>query len=211
MPEHEPTQDSNTPDPITADEIAPAKTPPDTLNARIGVLARRETEARLIKPLVDALAAEFGRERVLAVVRRTIIAIAQQQGAELVETMGGDDLAAFADSLRFWTKDDALEIDVLEQHDDAFAFNVTRCRYAELYRALGMAELGAVLSCNRDYALIEGFNGDVDLTRTQTIMEGAAYCDFRYRLRQPIELTGDAPADTGTADTGAAETGLTDG
>ncbi|MCB0074996.1 MAG: L-2-amino-thiazoline-4-carboxylic acid hydrolase [Caldilineaceae bacterium] len=175
------------------------------------MLARRETEARLIKPLVDALAAEFGRERVLAVVRRTIIAIAQQQGAELVETMGGDDLAAFADSLQFWTKDDALEIDVLEQHDDAFAFNVTRCRYAELYRALGMAELGAVLSCNRDYALIEGFNGEVDLTRTQTIMEGAAYCDFSYRRRQPIELTGDAPADTGTADTGAAETGLTDG
>ena len=74
-----------------------------------------------------------------------------------------------------------------------------------------MAELGAVLSCNRDYALIEGFNGEVDLTRTQTIMEGAAYCDFRYRLRQPIELTGDAPVDTGATNAGAAETGLTDG
>lgn len=163
---------------------------PDTLNARIGVLTRRETEARMLKPLVDALGEEFGRARVLEVLRRTVIEIAQQQGAELVETMGGNDLHAFADSLQFWTQDDALVVDVLEESDDAFDFNVTRCRYAELYRALGIPELGAVLSCNRDYALIEGFNGDVELTRTQTIMEGASHCDFRYR-RRPITL-GDA-------------------
>lgn len=170
-------------------ETGDAKTP-DTLNARIGVLARRETEARILKPLVDALGDEFGRERVLAVLRATIIDIARRQGAELAELMGGDDLDAFAQSLQFWTKDDALEINVVEQSDEAFAFDVMRCRYAELYRALGMAELGAVLSCNRDYALIEGFNGDVALTRTQTIMEGASHCDFRYRVsRRPIPLT----------------------
>ena len=34
--------------------------PPDTLNARIGVLTRREVEARLLAPLVDALGEEFG-------------------------------------------------------------------------------------------------------------------------------------------------------
>jgi len=49
-----------------------------------------------------------------------------------------------------------------------------------MYRALGIPELGALLSCNRDFALIQGFNPDVDLTRTQTIMEGAPFCNFRY-------------------------------
>jgi hypothetical protein len=39
-----------------------------------------------------------------------------------------------------------------------------------------------VLSCNRDSALIEGFNPEVNLTRTQTLMQGASHCDFRYRL-----------------------------
>jgi hypothetical protein len=39
------------------------------------------------------------------------------------------------------------------------------------------------LSCARDYALIEGFNPDVSLKRTQTIMEGATHCDFRYCLK----------------------------
>jgi hypothetical protein len=78
--------------------------PPDTLNARIGVLTRREVEARLLAPLVEALSAEFGRERVVAVLRDAIIDIAKQQGAQLAQGMGGDSLIEFADSLRFWTQ-----------------------------------------------------------------------------------------------------------
>jgi hypothetical protein len=162
--------------------------PPDTLNARIGVLVRREAEARLLAPLIDALGAEFGREQVIAVVRDAIVEVARRQGGDLAQAMDGASLAAFAESLRYWTADDALEIKVLQQTAGAFDFNVTRCRYAELYRALGMAELGAVLSCNRDGALIEGFNPQVEFSRTQTIMQGAPFCDFRYRLRQPISL-----------------------
>ena len=155
--------------------------PPDTLNARIGVLNRREVEARLLAPLVDALGEEFGRERVVTVLRDAIIGIARAQGAQLAQSMGGDSLVEFADSLKFWTQDNALEIEVLAQDDRAFAFNVTRCRYAELYRSLGIPELGAVLSCNRDWALIQGFNDDIKLERTQTIMAGAEFCDFRYQ------------------------------
>ncbi len=75
--------------------------PLDTLNARIGVLTRREVEARMLAPLIEALGAEFGRERVIAVVRDTIVRIAQEQGAALAEAMGSDGLPAFADSLSF--------------------------------------------------------------------------------------------------------------
>lgn len=154
---------------------------PDTLNARIGVLTRREVEARILAPIIDALGDAFGREAVIAVVRDAIIRIAQEQGGQLAATMGSDDLPAFAETLRFWTQDNALELEVLSQDGERFDFNVTRCRYAELYRSLGIPELGAVLSCNRDWALIQGFNPAIDLERTQTIMQGAAYCDFRYR------------------------------
>ena len=44
-----------------------------------------------------------------------------------------------------------------EDTDVAFSFNVTRCRYAELYKKLGIRELGFALSCARDFALIKGF------------------------------------------------------
>lgn len=154
----------------------------DDLNERIGVLTRREVEARLLAPLLEALGEEFGVDPVREVVGKTIIEIARRQGRELAETMGGDSLENFADSLQYWTRNDALEIQVRECSADAFEFDVTRCRYAELYTALGVPELGELLSCNRDFALIEGFNGSMELTRTQTIMQGAPCCDFRYRV-----------------------------
>jgi hypothetical protein len=124
--------------------------PPDHLNQLIGVLTRREVEARLLAPLVAALEMEFGEERVLQVVRKTIVAIARRQGADLVQAMGGDSLTHFRESLAHWTRGKALEIEVVEEEN--LAFNVTRCRYAEMYRELCILRLGPILSCSRDFA-----------------------------------------------------------
>ena len=87
----------------------------------------------------------------------------------------------FQDIQHLWTKGGSLEIEVKEQTDTSFTFNVTRCRYAEMYRAMGLAELGAMLSCNRDGAFCEGYDPRLKLQRTQTLMGGATHCDFRYR------------------------------
>ncbi len=159
-----------------------ANVPPDSLN-EIGVLKRREIEARIVAPLINAFADAFGRERVIAIAKQVIVEIAKEQGAALAQQMGGNTLTHFAESKTNWVKGDALTIDVLQSTDAAYDFNVTRCRYAEMYRALGIPELGAVLSCGRDGALGAGFNPDLTLTRTQTIMEGAPCCDFRYRIK----------------------------
>ena len=153
----------------------------DHLNA-IGVLKRREVEARLVAPLLDALGEEFGPERVLEITRQVIVDIAREQGAQLARSLDGNSLEHFVGSLAEWQADDALQLEILEQAEGELSFNVTRCRYAEMYQELGVPELGALLSCNRDHALIEGFNDRVSLTRTQTIMEGAPYCDFRFVL-----------------------------
>jgi len=162
-------------------DLQPDFVSPDRLNA-LGVLTRREIEARILGPLLDALGEQFGREGVLEVTRKVIVQIARDQGRQLAESRGGNSLAHFAASLEDWTKDDAMEMEVLEQNETSYSYNVTRCRYAEMYRSLGMPELGEILSCNRDFTLVEGFNPDIRLTRTQTIMSGAAFCDFRYDL-----------------------------
>ena len=155
--------------------------PPDTLND-IGVLKRREIEARILMPVLSALGDEFGRERVCEIARMVIVEVAREQGKALAERMGGDGLGHFATALEDWKKGDAYRMDVLEQTEEKLSFDVTRCRYAEMYRALGIPEVGALLSCNRDFSLVEGFNPDVKLTRTQTVMEGASHCDFRFVL-----------------------------
>ena len=158
--------------------------PDDDLNVKIGVLTRREVEARILAPVIDALSKNFGQNNVVNVVRETITGIAAEQGAKLAEHMGGNTLQHFADSLRYWTQDNALEIEIIEQSEEAFWFNVTRCRYAELYKHLGVSGYGTIFSCARDFALIKGFNGKINLKRTQTIMEGAVYCDFRYSVKK---------------------------
>jgi len=153
--------------------------PPDSLNS-IGVLTRREVEARLLIPLIEALSARFGQPAVLETIRQSIVDIARQQGQQLAESCPANDLLHFAHALDAWKKGDAMDIQVLEQTEQRFTFEVRRCRYAEMYQALGAPELGNLLSCSRDFALIEGFNPSIRLTRTHTIMEGADTCDFRY-------------------------------
>ena len=158
--------------------------PTDDLNAKIGVLTRRDVEARILSPVIEALSESLGRDEVLAVVQSTIVKIAREQGADLSNLLGNNSLQHFSETLQYWTRDDALEIELVEESEDVLSFNVTRCRYAELYDSLGIRNIGTIFSCARDFALVEGFNPDVTLTRTQTIMEGAPYCDFRYRLNK---------------------------
>lgn len=145
------------------------------------MLKRREIEARIVAPLLERLAEEFGSERVYELAREVVVGVAQGQGAELAAHIGANGLEAFSGSMDNWTKGGALEIEVVEKTDEVYAFNVNRCRYAEMYRDLGLAELGATLSCDRDGTMVEGFNPDIEFTRTQTIMGGADHCDFVYR------------------------------
>ena len=77
-----------------------------------------------------------------------------------------------------WTKGGALEIEVKEQTDTSFTFNVVRCRYAETYKAMGLGEIGHLLSCNRDGAFCEGYDPKLKLERTPDHHAG----------RQPLRL-----------------------
>ena len=149
----------------------------------IGVLKRREIEARLLAPIVDALGDKFGRQEVLEVVRNVVTGIARRQGRELATRLGRNDLQAYGRSVEPWSRNDALQLRILDQNESVLNFDVTKCRYAELYRSLGIEELGSILSCGRDATFIEGFNGEIALERKHTILQGSSACDFRYSKR----------------------------
>jgi L-2-amino-thiazoline-4-carboxylic acid hydrolase len=151
---------------------------------KLPLLQQREIEARIVGPLVRTFADELGKERTLAIVRDVISRLAREGGAELARSLGEQSLEAFSRTLDRWRENDALEIEVLGQSPENLSFNVVRCRYAEMYVALGLADLGFSLSCQRDFALAEGFSPDISLTRTQTLMEGAPFCDFRFRRKR---------------------------
>ncbi len=150
--------------------------------SQINIFTRREIEARIAGPLIKAFIEEFGRDKALAVVNRVIRSLAQESGAQLAIQMGGNSMADFAKGLNAWAAGDAYEMEVLELSDHNYFFIMKQCRYADMYKELGMADLGVVLSCGRDFELVEGFNPRMKLVRTKTIMEGHNHCDFRITL-----------------------------
>ena len=146
------------------------------------ILTRRRIEAEFARGVFAAIAAELGEATARRILTAAVVRLAREAAARMAQDApgGAPDLDSFRAIQHLWTAEDALRIEVLDSTDTSFHFNVTRCRYAEMYREMGLAELGAVLSCNRDAAFCEGYDPKLRLTRTQTLMGGAPYCDFRY-------------------------------
>ncbi len=148
------------------------------------ILTRRRIEAEFARGIYDEMKAELGETEAKRILSNAVIKLARAGAAAMATAMGSNDMDAFRARSDLWRAEDALRVEVLESTDKVYDFNVLRCRYAEMYRELGVAELGAILSCNRDGSFCEGWNDKLKLTRTQTIMAGASHCDFRYRMEE---------------------------
>jgi len=75
-----------------------------------------------------------------------------------------------------------VEFEILRHDKVALDIDVTRCRFAEFFRALGEPELGTLLICETDFDIASVGEGEVSLDRAQTIMRGAPSCTFRYKF-----------------------------
>ncbi|MFC6488241.1 L-2-amino-thiazoline-4-carboxylic acid hydrolase [Nitratireductor sp. GCM10026969] len=148
------------------------------------ILERRRIEAMLMKHIYEVIRERSGEEEARAVIGQAISNAAIEHGKGFAEELGRTpDLGDFLAIMPNWTREDALQIEVLAADKEELAFNVTRCRYAEMYKEMGLGHIGDLLSCNRDGDFCIGYNPDMELTRTQTIMKGASHCDFRYRMK----------------------------
>ena len=150
---------------------------------QMGILQRRRIEAEIIKPIYEEMKTAFGEAAAKGVIERAIREAAIEAGKQFAaQAKDGTSLASFSAIQPLWTKEDALRIEKLREDKEHLDFNVVRCRYAEMYREMGLGEIGHLLSCNRDGTFIEGYDSRIELQRTQTIMGGASHCDFRYRM-----------------------------
>jgi hypothetical protein len=151
----------------------------------IPLLEQVKIQAQVLVPLVKALQAELGEERANAIVRNALGDVFRKYGEKWWRTQGARNLGEkVASAFEMFAAGDALKYDVLRKTPDAFEINVTECRYAQFYERIGAPELGFLLTCSADFSHAEGFGPDVQLTRTQTIMQGATHCDFRYALKK---------------------------
>jgi hypothetical protein len=151
----------------------------------IPVIEQVKIQAQVLVPLVKTLQAELGEERANDLVRKALGERYRQYGETWWRTQGARSLGdKVASVFERFSAGGALDYEVIKQAPDAFEVNVTGCRYATFYKEMGAPELGFLLTCSADFPMAEGFGADVQLTRTQTIMQGASHCDFRY-ARKP--------------------------
>jgi len=149
----------------------------------IPLIERIKVHAQVLVPLVKTLQAELGEEQANRLVQKALGDLYRELGSKWWKTQGaqefGDKMAA---AFGAFAAGDALQYDVLKKTPNAFDVNVIGCRYAKFYKDIGAPELGFLLVCSADLAMAQGYDAKVQLTRTQTIMQGATHCDFRYRL-----------------------------
>lgn len=156
--------------------------------APIPMLERRRLEANILKFVYETLKQRTGLAEAQAIIGESVRQASIAQGQEMAkQAEGPTSLQSFADLLPLWTMEDALQMDVLQSSDTALDFNITRCRYAEMYREMGLGDIGHLLSCQRDGTFCEGYDPKLKLERTQTIMQGASHCNFRYRYSKEQE------------------------
>jgi hypothetical protein len=150
----------------------------------IPLIEQVKIQAQVLVPLVKALQAELGTERANALVRQALGDQYRRYGETWWKAQGARDPEdKLASAFDRFAAGNALDYEVVKQAPDAFDVNVTGCRYARFFQELGAPELGFLLICSSDFPMAEGFGPEVQLTRTQTIMQGASHCDFRYILK----------------------------
>ena len=152
--------------------------------ANLTLLQQRKIEANVLVPVIRAFESNFGKKNAHVIVQGVIENIALKQGQALAEKGTGTPMDKLDLLVPRFCEGGGMELEVLHKSADAYDFNVTRCRYAEFYHEMGVPDLGFVLSCSRDFALTRGISPDLELFRTKTIMQGDAFCDFRFRMQK---------------------------
>jgi len=149
----------------------------------IPMFEQRRIEAMILKHVYDTLKQSHGIDVAQRTIANAVRASSIEQAKEFAAKVGGNtSIQTFVDRQSLWKLGGAMEMEVKEQTETSYVFNVTRCKYAEMYRDMGLAEIGHLLSCQRDATFCEGYDKRMRLKRTQTIMQGAGHCDFHYTL-----------------------------
>lgn len=152
------------------------------IDPRLSLLDKTRIQAQVLVPMLRALRADLGNEKADAMARHALRGWSKQLFAAISENVEGSPRrkwAAMHTAYADITGRD-VTVEMLRHDEEALEFDVTHCRFAEFFRALGEPELGALLICETDFDIVAAGGGEVSLTRDRTLMQGAPRCTFRY-------------------------------
>jgi hypothetical protein len=154
------------------------------VDPQISLLDKTRMQAQVLAPVLRALREELGKDKADAIVKQALRDWSKQLFAAIGDSLAGGPRRKWAAIQSVWGEVSGreVEVEILRHDKEALDMDVTRCRFAEFFRALGEPELGALLICEADFDIASVGESEVSLDRVQTIMQGAPRCTFRYKF-----------------------------
>jgi hypothetical protein len=135
-------------------------------------------------PGMQEMAEVLGREKLLALLKETGSKAAAKQVNEFAQKLPKRDLAAWMADLKkpdpFY--EHVLTLEFPEDTPTVVQMKITECLWSKTFRDAGAADIGYACCCHPDHAAAAAFNPKIKFTRTQTLMQGAPFCNHRYEL-----------------------------
>ena len=151
---------------------------------------RAKIHAEVLVPVLQHLQDEAGRERAMEILGAAVGDMTRQNMSEFVDAVGNDKAVRVVwrgvSDKATWERMHPLVVEEQEASDTVAEFDVVDCGYAEYFNEIEQPELGFVMLGSADFDMIDSLAG-IELTRSQTRMQGAPHCDFRYRLTRPSD------------------------
>src|SRR6185437_5508650 len=150
------------------------------VDPRLSLLDKTRIQAQVLVPVLTALRKELGKEKADAIVKQALRDWSRQLFAAIGDGVEGSPRgkwAAMHTAMAEITEKD-VTVEMRRRDKDALEFDITQCRFAEFFRALGEPDLGSLLICETDFDIAAAGGGEVGFTRDQTIMQGAPSCTF---------------------------------
>ena len=121
------------------------------------------------------------KEHVLAVYRTMLKELLDQQVEQLESSENA--WRDFVNQAKIGNKNnyenEYFQLQVVEDKDSSFGFDIQRCLYFEIFDQNGRAELGSIL-CEYDHIFSDAVRSWVRFKRDETIADGDSRCTFRF-------------------------------
>ncbi len=142
-------------------------------------------------PMMQALAAQIGREKLVAMVKEATGIYWAQQARGFAQRLQKKDRDAFfsMDTLEttidnaerrkhFWSL--AITTQSIEDTPKSYEMKVTECLWAQTFREANAGDIGFASICYGDEAMAAAFDQRLKLIRIKALMKGDDCCHFRW-------------------------------
>ena len=130
---------------------------------------------------IKTLQSELDEEELMRLLKIHSASIGRQVGERQAKNSPDATFQTFVATFRSPDFDKSLTLEIVEDTEKVFQLRVTECVWAKVYRDAGLGgEIGHAAVCNMDYYWPPGFNKNLKMERTKTLMQGDDCCNHRY-------------------------------